>query len=181
MCTFVVDCTTGKKATDDMSATVDEALSETSRLALEMARLVNENSMRISAGPFAWAVIVPVFAIAGIVLMKINQQQQEMQYVPLGSVLSNPNLSGNVNVLNASGKMGSRSVACAWSCTFFLGMISCILAAIFMPVAQVFADVCYAVDDYPLKMSQSIESDGPDILGKFKIGVALFLLRQLVC
>jgi hypothetical protein len=37
-------------------------------------------------------------------------------------------------------------------------MISCLLAAIFMPVTQIYTDLCFAIDDFPIKMGGSSSS-----------------------
>ena len=67
----------------------------------------------------------------------------------------NMEVVGSKKNLKGLGKTGSNSVVCAWSCTFFLAMISCLLAAIFMPVTQIYTDLCFAIDDFPIKMGGS--------------------------
>ena len=166
-------------AADNMKKAVDSALNATSKLALEAARQVNDNSFRISAGPFAWAFIIPCFSIIGIILMKLNKVPDNIQK---GSNPTNPNLQGNVIRLKGFGKLGSRSVACSWSCTFLLAMVSGIVAAIFMPVGLVYTDICYAIDEFPLKMGQmngGSEAGSADILGGCWKGDSIFNILGL--
>lgn len=123
---------------DDMKKVVADALTETSKQALSAANQISDHQGKISGGPFAWAFLVPAFATVGIALMKMNME-----------------VVGTEKKLKGLGKMGSNSVVCAWSCTFFLAMISCLLAAIFMPVTQIYTDLCFAIDDFPIKMGGS--------------------------
>ena len=154
--TSISDVTKSSQASaDDMKAAVDGALSSTSTRAIDAAKQINEHNAKISAGPFAWIFIVPVFFSIGFGMMKMNT---EVTTIGAGSVASNQNLSGKVNKLTSMGACGGRTVACAWCSTFTFAMVSCLLAALFMPVAQIFADVCYAIDDFPLKLGASTSS-----------------------
>jgi hypothetical protein len=163
----IADATqSSQDSADQMKANVDGALKETSNAAINIAKEVNEHSQKISAGPFAWIFIVPVFAVLGFVAMKMNTSVVSWQ---AGQAPKNPKLQGNVNKLTSLGGMGSRSVVCAWSMTFFFGIVSCLLAAIFMPFAQVYSDACYGLNDLPLKMGGPDKMTGqeaqPDIIG----------------
>ena len=141
-----------QKSADDMKAIVQDSLSETSKQAVEYSKLLNEHHQKISAAPFTWVFLVPCFFVLGMLMMKINTNVEKYA---LGQDPTNPKLMGNVNKVGAIGGCGARTVACAWYTTFMFAAISCLLAALFMPVAQVLTDVCYAVEDYPLKMGNA--------------------------
>ena len=137
---------------DEMKSNVDSALKETSNIAIDIAKQVSEHADKIAAGPFAWIFLVPIFAVVGFLTMKMNSN---VVVWAAGRSKKNPRLQGNVNKLGKLGGMGSRSVVCAWSMTFFFGIVSCVLAAIFMPVAQLYSDACYGLNDFPIKMAPS--------------------------
>lgn len=153
---------------DEMKSNVDSALEETSKIAIDIAKQVSEHADKIAAGPFAWIFLVPIFAVVGFLTMKMNSNVEVWE---AGQSKKNPRLQGKVNKLGKLGGMGSRSVVCAWSMTFFFGVVSCLLAAIFMPVAQLYTDACYGIHDFPIKMapppspSSTDDDASPDIIG----------------
>ncbi len=91
-------------------------------------------------------------AIVGLGLVKLNTKPVVLAK---GSLTGAPDLEGDVFRLSGGGTCGARFVACAWYSTFLWGGISCLFAAVFLPVGRVAGDACFALHDFPLKVSNA--------------------------
>jgi len=112
---------------------------------IELATVIRNNRDNMAFAGFGWLFLALVFAVVGIVCMKVFRKEENLEKGPD----DNPEMVEEVLILTCMGKCGSRFACCSWVLVLFFGVIGALLALVWMPVAAGGRDVCKILPSLP--------------------------------